>query len=157
MEDTKFKERVRNYIINVLIILVLLCVPLLTYSGISILGEPVKQIEWGVMLSNHVYSQNLTLPVPNRNELLITDELDLYLRITDMNIDEYHNFIKENYYYEDGTYDCKYWAYVWTIWFKGNSDEWDIKYVTTHDHIFVLFHKKGEYCIADLNRLKCYV
>ena len=89
------------------------------------------------------------------NDLLLLDTNIGYDKFTsDWDLDEWHNYIKINYRYEEKTYDCKYWALVWALYFEKHNVEYN--FITTSNHIFVIAEFKNKYCTADGDILNCY-
>ncbi len=121
------------------------------------LGQEVSDINHAIAIQNHVKGHNLSLPFP---DTVYANDLSLenyYERTFSQGISDFYDTLLKAYRYEDGTYDCKYWSYVWTLYHKENKDryDWKIDYITTDNHIFVMVRNETGYCIMDQNRLDC--
>lgn len=148
---------------NLIILLVIvntLIVLFVFVMGFSYFVSPhINTLVNGYYLEQNVKDKNLTLPFPNYN--LLEKGSFYYAKnlntIFSQNITEFHKNVQNNYVYNN-KYDCKYWAYVWTLYWKNNlrAKDWNLKYMTTKNHIFVMFSKDKEYCVANMHRLDCY-
>lgn len=103
-------------------------------------------------IENYVNDNNLNLPFPNWAELPNNNKY--ITELMNKNITDFHNSIQLNYYY-DSLYDCKYWSYVWSNWWKYHKDEYELKTIKTSNHIFIILSNDSSYCIADQNNLYC--
>lgn len=125
-------------------------------------SDDVNNINYALMLQNHVGENNLSLPYPSfRQEFSGFDKRFIHKQrkqIMEKNISEFTKIVEKNYEYEKGTYDCKYWSFVWTNYWKFHKEEynWDMKYITTDNHIFVMVYNSTSYCTFDENNVNCY-
>lgn len=90
------------------------------------------------------------------NDLIMFDSNNELLNIdtSNKNIYIFHNHLKENYFYELGTYDCKYWSFIWGLYSLKNNLKF--KFIVLDTHIFVIIEFDEKYCIADNNNLNCF-
>lgn len=102
-----------------------------------------------------IEDKNLSLPFPNSRD---NPSLNSNLTHVDYTLDEMHAMIKQNYVYDKNSYDCKYWAYVWSIWWAENQyrHNFKIDYITTDNHVMVMFSNDSKICIANGQILDCY-
>lgn len=133
---------------------------LLLNSFIVVMGTPIQTLNMGVALESHVKGQNLSLPLPsviNVSTSQFDPNTQLYLDNFDKPLSEFHEVLKKNYKYEEGTYDCKYWSYVWTLYWKNKKDEynWNMEYITTENHVLVMVSNETGYCTFDLDMVNC--
>ena len=73
--------------------------------------------------------------------------------MSDKNLSEFGEFVKENYIYSED-YDCKYWALEWGVYALKHNIEF--KFITTKTHIFIMFEYPDKYCIIDGKQIDCY-
>lgn len=124
---------------------------LLNYT-IVLVGDEVKNVNYAVSLTKNVKVNNLTLPMP----FLLQDSLTFYDNNFNKSLYDFQEVVSVYYVYND-LYDCKYWSYVWSLWFKKNKDKYDlnIKYIDTKNHIFVMIYNDSGYCTLDLQNVNC--
>lgn len=67
---------------------------------------------------------------------------------------QYLNTLQTYYEYTD-VKDCKYWSYVWYEYFKNRLD-YDVQYVFTNTHMFVVAYNDSGYFIAEQDELYWY-
>lgn len=160
MVSDNLKNYLKNIAIYGFVFLVAFLVILFVNLFVLKLGTPIKNINYAMILEDNVYSKNLSLPLPNIYGIS-TSQFDpaseFYMNNFDKPISEFHEILNQHYVYEEGTYDCKYWSYVWTLYWKSNyyKYDWDIEYLSTENHIFVMFSNSSGYIIADENNLNC--
>jgi hypothetical protein len=90
----------------------------------------------------------------------IKNELEMFNSFNDLGIDisnedifTFHNHLSKNFIYERGSYDCKYWSLVWSLYaIKHNLK---FQYILLEEHIFVIIEFDNMYCIADNDILNC--
>jgi len=126
---------------------------LLNYT-IVMIGDEIQNVNYAIGLGNHVKDNELNLPLPFMSD----SSLNGYLKTFNQDIHNFKDIIDNNYIYTLDKYDCKYWSYVWTLWFKNNKDKYNlnIKYITTSNHIFVMVYNDSGYCTLDLFEANCY-
>jgi hypothetical protein len=75
---------------------------------------------------------------------------------SDLNYFEFSNILKQKFTYDIDTYDCKYFAFIWALYFEKHKIPYQFKY--TSNHIFVIAYiENGGFCIANLQSINCYV
>ena len=158
----KLKEGFKNYLAIMCTMLVIMTM-LLGINFIFVeLGDSVQNINYGVAISNHVSKNNLTLPFPFKENapVIARGVFDpystFYMDNFNKDVFEFHRVLENNYYYNN-VYDCKYWAYVWTLYWKENREKynWDIEYIDTENHVFVMVSNSTGYCVMDGKDLIC--
>jgi len=106
------------------------------------------------MIEDYVKSNNLNMPFPNWIHINDNEDInDLF----SLGLFEFHEQLELNYIYDRDSHDCKYWAYVWSNYYKFNKDEYSLKLITTENHIFAILYNNNMYCIADQNILNCII
>ena len=113
--------------------------------------DKIETLKNTVMIENYVKSNNLNMPLPNW--IHINGEEDI-INLFNLDLIDFHNQIKLNYVYSDA-YDCKYWAYVWSNYYKFNQDKYNLKLIATDTHIFTILYNDSMYCLADQDILNC--
>lgn len=150
----KIKDNSNKILMPIFSVLIVLFGLLLVFM----VGENLKIVTYGSMLESHIVNNNLSLPFP---KYWLNDTNPLYYsevnKIFNQDLNTFHNTIKNNYYYEVNTYDCKYWSFVWLNYWKYNKDvyNWDVKFIETNNHIFLMVYNESGYCIMDGNELIC--
>ncbi len=153
-----------KHYVNLLSIFFVACIVFFMFASFVFLlfevSDDLQNIGYGYVLENHIKKNNLSLPFPTSkyklgyNELR-NDELD-YDEIFNKEIDEFKYTLFKHYEYVENTYDCKYWAYVWTLYWKYSlKDTMKLKYVTTDNHIFVMVYNELGYCTLDSLEVNC--
>jgi hypothetical protein len=134
------------------------CIVIILNSSVVYLGQEIKDINQGLAISNHIKKNNLTLPFPNKNKLewnngIYDYNTKIYLETFSKDYEEFRIILNSNYYYELGKYDCKYWSYVWTLYWKKNKERynWKLDFITTENHLFVMVSNESGYIILDGN------
>jgi len=74
--------------------------------------------------------------------------------LSDKDLWGWHEIVKLNYKYETDTYDCRYWSFVWALYFEKHGI--DYSFVTNDIHILVMANFDDKFCFADLDELRCY-
>lgn len=151
----KLESRLKFVISFLSIIVILLIVNYFIYF----MGQPIKNINNVIGLSNNIEDKNLTLPLPfllSSNSPYMTDNTYTYLEYFNLNFEEFKQVLNANYIY-NSDYDCKYWTYVWTLYWKETKDKtnWELDYITTQNHIFVIVSNESGYCVLDGNEQVC--
>lgn len=125
--------------------------------GFVELGQEVTDVNQAIALEHHVKSHNLSVPFPDTFAPNQVSLKQYYRKTFSQDLSDFHETLSKAYRYENGTYDCKYWSYVWTLYHKENKDRygWNIDYITTDNHVFVMTYNETGYCIMDQNRLDC--
>lgn len=116
----------------------------------------VININYAIQLNSHVKDNNLSLPIPMiplnyYNNVKVSPAYDFYTENFNQSVKNFHdNVIKKHYMYNE-LYDCKYWSYVWTLYWMMNEDKynWNIKYLSTDNHVFVMVYNDSGYIIMD--------
>ncbi|MFW6173092.1 MAG: hypothetical protein ACOC5T_05050 [Elusimicrobiota bacterium] len=124
------------------------------------IGTQIENINIGFAIESHIKQNNLSLPLPNVFPVSSSNfdpATDFYLEHFNKPIDEFSKTLNEYYIYEKDTYDCKYWTYVWTLYWKANHQkyDWDLQYGMTKNHIFTIVSNETGYCVFDLNMTDC--
>lgn len=128
-------------------------------------GDEVETLSYGIGLQNYVNNNNLSLPIPQEKKdnyfylnNLNSKENFIYLNEFSKPLNEYISFIDENFMYDIESYDCKYWSFVHTLYWKLNKDkyDWKLQYLDTDNHIFVMLYNDSGYAILDQNNLECF-
>jgi hypothetical protein len=131
------------------------------FQGLFILGKPINMLETGIMLQNYVSKNNLSLPFPSSHDLeksyLLTSQDIINNNVVNKTPREFNQNIKKEYIYNSSSYNCKYWSYVWTLYYRFNHEKYNlhINYFTTNNHVFVILYNESMYCTADENLLNC--
>jgi len=157
-DKQKFKQRL---IINLTVISIIVCLMLMlsmmNYLFVNVSSE-YKTMIYAKELTDNINSKNLTLPIPAADDYITVEgrfdkRTQIYIDNFDLPLRNFTYFIQQNYYYKEGTYDCKYWSYVWTLYWKQNKDkyDWKMKYIDTENHIFVMVYNSSGYVIMDGN------
>lgn len=123
-------------------------------SAIVILGDEFETISTFIIIENHLESKNVSLPFPNFDtNHIMNNEPEYYLGLP---LGEFHEEVKKRFVYDEN-YDCKYWSYVWTLYWQENKDKynWRLKTIDTDNHVFVMFYNETSYCTADQTNLNC--
>lgn len=156
--SNEMKNRIRGYMALIFVIAFISCFLLCTNFLLMTLGDELQNINYAVGLENNVKNKNLVLPYPDFNQELIGYKsfIDETTELFDKPINEYMDFIKEVYVYNE-TYDCKYWAYIHSLYFVVVRETYDykLKYITTPNHIFVMLYNETGYCILDGDEYIC--
>jgi len=122
-------------------------------------SDEMQNIYYGNMVQSHTKSNNLTFPLPNdESKILLKSNENLIHKYFSMDLYDFDLLLKSKYKYEDETYDCKYWTYVWLSYTLYNSKKygWSPKIISTDNHLFVMMYNDKGYCIADLDNLNCF-
>lgn len=96
-------------------------------------------------LKKNVEEKNLTL----LDEQTITGKY-----YSDYDLETYHNYVVENYFYEKNNYNCKYWSLNLATYLQKHNI--DYKFITTSNHILVVAYNNSSYTILDGN-IKCTI
>ena len=141
-------KQIYKYIIHVMsyLLLFIFIFQLVIYS------DKINTIVNVGLIEKYVKTNNLTLPFPNYIELPNNEEY--ILNIMNQSIFEFKHTIENNYVYSE-LYDCKYWTYVWTNYWKFHKSEYDLQVIKTDEHIFAILSNENIYCIADQMNLNC--
>lgn len=141
---------------TILFIIIVFVVSYLTMinSFILALGDEIQNINYAIELQNNINKKNLSLPFPNITNVNLSNsdyKTFIYNQNFNKNLTEFHKVLKENYIYSYNEYDCKYWAFVWTLYFKENKEKynWRLKYITTQNHIVVMVYNEKGYIVLD--------
>lgn len=148
------------------IFLSLIIISIMLVLLILSIGKEVDTISKAYVLQDYVTDKNLSLPIPQEfkddyiviNQAYDTKENAIYLREFSKPIEEYKEFIQRNFMYDINSYDCKYWSYVHTLYWKMNYEkyDWNIEYIDTKNHIFVMISNSSGYAILDQDNINCY-
>jgi len=139
------------------LILLLMSSLAITYLFMLHMGQPLKNITYGSILSGNIGNKNLTLPFPPNTTLYLNSydtryshEQNLFMGYFGKPFDEFKEILNGQFIYTED-YDCKYWAYVWTLYWKENKDKynWKLDYLTTGNHVFVMVYNESGYIILD--------
>lgn len=154
----KMRSSIQGYLTLILVIMVIVLFFLCANILLMTMGDEFQNINYAVGLENNINDKNLTIPYPSFNVELIgyksvTDEV---AELFGKPIEEYMEFIQEVYYYNE-SYDCKYWAYIHSLYFVVVKDTYDykLKYIATPNHIFVMLYNESGYCILDGDEYVC--
>lgn len=124
------------------------------------LGDSIETATQGAMIENYIQENNLILPIPSANENyeFMFNRDEAYLKYFSKPLPEFHQFLSEHYIYDVNSYDCKYWSYVWTLYFQMNKDKhnWKFEYIDTENHIFAMVSNSSGYCLLDENNVNCF-
>lgn len=129
-------------------------------SLIIIIGDGVQTLVYGITLQHHVLGKNLSLPFPDSYErnLYKTNYKD---RDSDLiysqSLEEFAYTVNDHYYYSDD-YNCKYWSFVWTLYWQAHRSEnnWELEYITANNHVFVMVYNESQYCTMDQTEVRCF-
>lgn len=125
-------------------------------------SDNIKVINYAYLLPKVLEVKNVSTPFPDSIGQI---DLGLYYNQDEIRdyyfnlpIEEFYSILQKKYTYSKD-YDCKYWSYVWSVYYVYNKDKynWDLEYVDTNNHIFVMLYNESGYCIADLDRFDCYM
>lgn len=124
------------------------------------LGDSINTLSLGVMLRSNVIDNDLNLPYPTFN-LKLSGYDNIYDYIYDnfnTSITSYRSYIERNFIYEANMYDCKYWSYIHTIYYTVNREKhnYNMKYITTNNHIFVMIYNDSGYCMLEQDLITCF-
>lgn len=160
MVSQNLKNYVRTITIYLFVFATVICFLLLLNLFIIKLGSPIKNVNVAIALQNHIDNNNLSLPMPNvvvLEQSIVSPKTQFYLDNFDKPLYEFYDVLREHYIYEKDSYNCKYWSYVWTLYYKMNYKKynWNIEYLSTDNHVFVMFSNESGYCIADGDILEC--
>ena len=132
---------------------------ILNYS-ILFLSKPVSNINYAMALEKYVKSNNLELPLPNVTYIgdftTLPPEQAFYLGNFNKDVYEFQEIVKRHYIYNE-LYDCKYWTYVWLLYWKNvrHKYNWDMQIMTTPNHIYLKVYNETGYCILDQTEVFC--
>jgi len=156
--DKKKKEMILRAVklrLMIVVMMLLVITVFLTFHIFFIaISDNYQTLVYGVQVQNHVNDNDLSMPFPSNP--IVDDKLD-YIDIMEQDLDNFHQDVKEYYYYDNDSYNCQYWAYVWLNWWKYNKDEYNlkIKTINTDNHIFVMVYNDSGYCMLDGNDKHC--
>jgi hypothetical protein len=158
-DKKKFKGYAKSYMISIMVMSFLVCFFFCLNYIILVLSDDIQNINYVIALESNVNNNNLTLPYPNFNQDLIGyQSVKDYMRdaYENKSVAEYMDFISEIYFYDE-RYDCKYWAFVHSQYFVIVKDKYNynLKYITTRNHIFVMLYNETGYCILDGKEYLC--
>lgn len=124
---------------------------------IFVMGDSIKTYTYAKNIKEHIDENNLNLPFPNPL-FNYTENPDLLNAIYEMNLTEFTELVKTNYIYSENEYDCKYWAYVWTLYWNNNlyKKGYNLEYIDINNHVFVIVYTDIEYCLFDGDNVICY-
>ena len=137
-----------KYIIHTTIYLLLFII----MFQLVIYSDKINTIVNVGLIEKYVSDENLNMPFPNYIQLPNNDAN--ILKLMNKDIYKFHESVKNNYYYDE-LYDCKYWTYVWTNYWKFHKDEYDLQVIRTNEHIFAILSNENIYCVADQVNLNC--
>lgn len=106
-----------------------------------------NNVVYAYILEKHVRDNNLKLPFPDVDNNYYNRQKIIELFNKDINT--FYNELQLNFKYERGTYDCKYWTYIWLNWWKYHSNDYKVKIINTDNHIFLILYNDKEYIIID--------
>lgn len=127
---------------------------------IFVLGDDIKTLNYAYNIENHLNEINATMPFPDSGFDINRAEFDYYSDIREyyftMDFKDFQEIVKLKYEYSD-TYDCKYWTYMWTTYWKYNKDryDWKIKYIDTDNHVLAMVYNSSSYCMLDQENVDC--
>ena len=118
------------------------------------LGDEVQNINYALNLQAHINDNKLNYPLHN------VEDLNMFGNVGLLNFDEYyfnrtinefHELLNNNYYYEKNTYNDLYYAYIWSSYFAYNRDTLNLnfKYVKLDNKIIVIAYNETDYILAD--------
>lgn len=106
-------------------------------------------------LKDKYYFNVLSQNVIDKNLTILDEKNILGKYISDYDLETYSNYVINNYHYEKGTYDCKYYSLLWALYLEKHHMKY--KFVTTDNHIFVITYHDQGYCVLDLNNVECKI
>ena len=159
MVSRKFIDWLKNVSMFAFVFTIIITFFILLNFVIVFLGDHVQSINYAIVLQENIKQKNLSLPLPNLSEFQTSKfdpATDFYLNNFNKPLNEFLPILQQHYVY-NSSYDCKYWAYVWSLYWKTNKDKynWDFEYLTTENHIFVMVSNSTGYCILDLDDIYC--
>lgn len=170
MDKRKKKIELRpetlNFIFNISLAILGILI-FLTFFGamkfiIVIFGDSVSMYQHAQVIENKIHSEGIPVPFPDslfesenrakgfRNTY---DVRDYYFNLP---FEEFQEIVKDKFVYSE-TYDCKYWTYMWTAYWKYNKDKynWGMKYISTDNHLFAIVYNETSYCTLDQDVVIC--
>ena len=129
------------------------------------MSQDVEDVIMAVQLTEYIDEKDLMLPIPEfyyekyfSINALNSKGNEIYLNEFSKPLDEYKTFIQNNFLYDIDSYDCKYWSYVHTLYWKMNKEKynWKLDYITTDNHVFVMIYNESGYAILDQNNINWY-
>lgn len=137
----------------VLILLIFISIFILIDLNLNYSSE-MDTIKNAVIIEDYVNDNNLNTPFPNWIHL--NNDEEKITELMSLSIFEFHHELNKNFVY-NSYYDCKYWSYIWSNYWKFNKDEYDLDLIDTEGHIFAILSNENIYCIADQDLLNCNV
>lgn len=160
------KENQIKFISLSFIIILIITIFTFTYAYTILISKEVRDIAQIHAIENYVDEKNLSLPIPQLykdiypkyNLGIESKDNYIYLNEFSKDLPQYREFIKRNYMYDIDSYDCKYWSYVHSLYWKANhlKYDWKIDYITTDNHVFVMIYNESGYAILDQNNINWY-
>ncbi|MFW6246890.1 MAG: hypothetical protein ACOC22_01800 [bacterium] len=94
------------------------------------------------------------------NKVLQKIQAENFEKLFSSDVETFTEYYTQNYIYEENTYNCKYWAYVWTYYYYYNHDKFKAENIThqlvvTENHVFVMFSSLEGYCFIDSGYITC--
>lgn len=112
---------------------------------------------------DYIQKNDLKIPLPNIKELVALDGTQTNIDYAEENFVKYpdpeefnEEIIKPNFEYNQD-YDCKYWVYVWSVWWDYTKNQHDMEFrtVALDNHIYAVVYDESEYCVLDQNSVEC--
>lgn len=137
---------VKRFIIVLLWCILISFVMLMLLVSFSLyFGQAINDYTTIKALSDHYKS------IDNDNKFNLDDGLINYSVMSPQDFNEYINI---NYVYTTNELNCKYYSLLWAYYLSYHS-EFTYNFITTPNHVFVMFYNESGYCIADGNDLMC--
>lgn len=154
------KKKLKTFPLLIFIFGVVTLFLILINAIIVLLGDEIQNVNRGYQLEKYIEKNNLTLPVPvpENNLLFQVNPKEFFKEKFSLPPNDFKTFINVNYKYELNSYNCKYWSYIYTLYFQENKERfnWKFKYITTENHIFTMIYNQSGYIIGDGKNLECY-
>lgn len=161
MENSNLNKYINNIGFLFLFLIVTGSILIIINGFIIFMGSDIQDLNIAYSLEKNIKNNNLSLPLPNVDNYLYFGKFDkssgLFMNEFNKPINEFIITLNNSYIYTLNEYDCKYWSYVWTLYWKQNYKKynWDLKYITTTNHVFVMVSNETGYIIMDENTIDC--
>lgn len=154
------KLLIRNIIVILFVILLFITITISLNYILLVMGDDLQNLNFAVSIEQKIKKENLSLPMPNIIDLSTTSNdyrQDFYDENFNKNLSEFYKVLQHHYIYDVSFYDCNYWSFVWSLYWKEKKDfyNWKIKYIYTDNHIFIMVFNESGYIIMDENNLLC--
>lgn len=121
------------------------------------MNSKLHNIIYTYSLEKYVTENNLIVPFPDfKNSTYYINSDKPIEDFFKLDFESFTYEIQRNFIYDD-LYDCKYWTYIWVMYWFYNYEKynWKLDIETTDNHVYVKVYNESGYCILDQDNVFC--